>query len=118
LRGIRLAPEAPPAFLIDADRMRGVPTPGRFDNRSVVLPQDFPSGTLLRSRGIHEVVLIQRGGTSVREDLAHVLARWQEAGVRLRVLDLQSGGEAEDLRVGPPKLFRRAWYGVIALFGL
>jgi hypothetical protein len=114
---MRIPEDAPPAFLIDADRMRGDPTPGRFDNRSVVLPQDFPSGTLLRSKGIHEALLIQRG-TIVREDLAHVLARWQEAGVRLRMLDVLGGGDPEDLRVGPPRLFRRAWYGVVALLGL
>lgn len=118
LRDMRIPPEAPPAFLIDADRMRGIPAPGRFDNRSVVLPQDFPSGTLLRSKGIHEALLVQRGGTNVREDLAHVLVRWQQAGVRLRVLDLQGAGDPEDLRVGPPRLFRRAWYGVIGLLGL
>lgn len=117
LREIRIPPEAPPAFLIDADRMRGDPMPGRFDNRSVVLPQDFPSGTLLRSKGIHQALLIQRG-TTVREDLAHVLVRWQEAGVKLRTLDVQGGGDSEELRVGPPRLFRRAWYGVIALLGL
>jgi hypothetical protein len=117
LREIRIRPEAPPAFLIDADRMRGSPAPGRFDNRSVVLPQDFPSGTLLRSKGIHEALLVQRG-TTVREDLAHVLVRWQESGVKLRVLDVQGGGDPDDLRVGPPRLFRRAWYGVVALLGL
>jgi hypothetical protein len=117
LREIRIPPEAPPAFLIDADRMRGTPAPGRFDNRSVVLPQDFPSGTLLRSKDIDEALLIQRG-TSVSEDLAHVLVRWQQAGVRLSVLDVQGGGEPEELRVGPPRLFRRAWYGVVALLGL
>jgi hypothetical protein len=117
LREIRLPPDAPPAFLIDADRMRGTPLPGKFDNRSVVLPQDFPSGTFLRSRKIDEALLIQRG-TSVKEDLAHVLVRWQEAGVRLRILDVQGAGDPGELRVGPPRLFRRAWYGVVALFGL
>jgi hypothetical protein len=118
LREIRIPPEAPPAFLIDADRMKGTPVPGRYDNRAIVLPQDFPSGTLLRSKRIDEALLIRRGGTSFGEDLSHVLVRWQEAGIRLSVLDLQAGGDPEQLRVGPPRLFRRAWYGVVALFGL
>src|SRR5688572_23454315 len=49
LRDITLLPDAPPAFLIDADRMRrAVPSnPGRYDNRWVVFPQALPPGPLL-----------------------------------------------------------------------
>jgi hypothetical protein len=60
LQTTTLAPDAPPAFLLDSNRMQpGVPpSPGKFDNRWVVFPQDFPSATLLRARGVAEVLLI------------------------------------------------------------
>ena len=45
------ATHAPPAFLLDSDRMKApAPDPGRFDNRWLVFPQDFPSAAFLRSR--------------------------------------------------------------------
>src|SRR5918994_883853 len=70
---------APPVFLIDANRMQPPvpPSPGKFDNRWVVFPQDFPSATLLRSRGVTDVLVIQRSERA-QEDLAHVLLRWQQ----------------------------------------
>ena len=54
LKTFSIAPTAPAAFLLDADRMRPPtpPSPGKFDNRWVVFPQDFPSATLLRAGGI------------------------------------------------------------------
>jgi hypothetical protein len=118
LRDISLSAEAPPAFLIDADRMRpGVPSnPGGYDNRWVVFPQDFPSGTFLRSRGIDDVVVLHdRGG--VQEDLAHVLLRWQEAGIQIRAVG--PGDTApQSFTVKKPSWFRGAWYRLIILAGL
>jgi len=118
LRDIRLLPDAPPAFLLDADRMRpAVPSnPGSYDNRWVVFPQDFPSGTFLRSRGIAEVIVLHgRGG--VQDDLSHVLLRWQETGIQMRAL---APGDASprDLTVKKPSWFRRAWYRAIIVAGL
>jgi hypothetical protein len=115
LRGITLTPDASPAFLIDADRMRpAVPSnPGRYDNRWVVFPQDFPSATFLRSRGIAEVIVLHdRNG--VQEDLAHVLLRWQEAGIRMRAV---APGDAlpREITVKKPSWFRRAWYRAITV---
>ena len=117
LKDIRCKPDEPPVFLIDADRMQGVPVPNRYDNRSVVLPQDFPSGTFLLSRGIREVLVIT-SGSEAREDLEHVLRRWQEAGLRLQELELERPGPAHELVVQPPSRFRRAWYRFIVLMGL
>lgn len=112
--------DARPAFLIDASRgdTRGSAEPGRYDNRWIVLPQDFPSGALLASRGIQSTTLVQRDGLSIRPDLAHVLRRWQEAGLRVRVIDLTSGQTAEDVTVPKPSRFRSVWYAAAALLGL
>jgi len=116
----QVARDAAPAFLLDSRRndpaiviRRGV-----YDNRWVTLPQDFPSGALLASRGIHHVTLVQRDGLSIRPDLAHVLRRWQEHGIALRVVDLASGRTADNVRVPKPSGFKLAWYSAIALLGL
>ena len=116
---VPLPPDAPPAFLLDARRLEGAPVgPGKYDNRWVALPQDFPSGALLASRGIRSAVIVRRVGLSVRADLAHVLARWVDHGVRVRVLDVADGRMADDVRVPRPSRFRLAWYAAIALLGL
>lgn len=116
LGAILIRPHAPPAFLIDALRMQGAPRPGTYDNRSIVLPQDFPSATMLIARGIRTVVLYRREKGKPRQDLSHVLLRWQQAGIELRSVDLD--GEEDRLVVSPPSLFRKAWHRMIALLGL
>jgi hypothetical protein len=118
LHDITLSPDAPPAFLVDADRMRPVVAskPGSYDNRWVVFPQDFPSGTFLRSRGIEDVIVLhdRRG---VQEDLAHVLLRWQEAGIRIQAVG-PGDTSPRPITVKRPSWFRRAWYRAIVLAGL
>lgn len=120
LRGLALPPDAPPAFLLDARRLvPDVPLiPGKYDNRWIVLPQDLPSGTFLLARGLRDVLLAQRGEGEPRQDLAHVLLRWQQAGLRLQAVDVNAGGRRRDLAVRPPGLFRIAWYRLLALSGL
>lgn len=118
LAGLTLTPEAPPAFLLDARRMQGTPQPHVYDNRWVVLPQDFPSATLLRAHGIERVVLVQQGSPTPARDLAHVLLRWQEGGLTIRLLDLDRGGEPVELQVTKPAWYRSLWWGIVALAGL
>lgn len=110
LKPLSLATAAPPAFLIDANRMNPPtpPSPGKFDNRWVVFPQDFPSGTFLRARGVAEVLLIHPGG-NVKEDLTHVLLRWQQAGLRIIAASPSDSGP-RDITITRPSWFRRAWY--------
>ena len=110
LKTFSIAPTAPPAFLLDADRMLPPtpPSPGKFDNRWVVFPQDFPSATLLRARGVSDVLLIHTA-KSVQEDLAHVLLRWQQGGLRLQQAS-PSDTSTRELAVTRPSWFRRAWY--------
>jgi hypothetical protein len=116
----RLPPEAPPAFLLDSRRSEppSPPGPGDYDNRWIVLPQDLPSGALLASRGIRFATVIRRGGLTIRTDLAHVLRRWQEHGIRTRVIDVGTNTATDYVDVPKPSLFRMAWYVAIALFGL
>jgi hypothetical protein len=119
LKQLPLRVDAPPAFLIDSRRGGpSAPSASGYDNRWVVLPQDFPSGSLLRSRGIMHATLLRNGDLSIASDLAHVLRRWQENGIRIHVVDLGSGRVAEDVTVPKPSGFRLAWYAAIALLGL
>jgi len=116
LKDLPLPPDAPPAFLLDSRRGTPVnPAPGSYDNRWVVLPQDFPSAGFLARKGVREVSLVQRGSSSPAADLAHVLIRWQQGGVRLSVADLATGHVEGDVQVREPSWFRRAWYVAITL---
>lgn len=119
LEGMRIRPDAPPAFMLDANRMSPStpPSEGRFDNRWIVFPQDFPSATYLRARGIERALVVQESDT-IRDDLAHVLLRWQEAGIRLSLLDPTKGDRERPLQVRKPRLYRRAWYRMLAILGL
>lgn len=116
----RLRNDAPPAFLLDANRMRPALTltPGRFDNRWLVLPQDFPSATALRTHGVKRVTVVQQDQTDPQADLRHVLLRWQNAGILLSVVDYDARSTPQPLLVHPPSLFQVAWYRVVALMGL
>ena len=84
LRSIPLPPAAPPAFLLDADRLGHwfSPPPGWFDNRSTVRDTDVPSAEFLRGRGVRQVVVV-RSETKLPRDLRVVLQRWQEGGLNL-----------------------------------
>ncbi|HYN07982.1 MAG TPA: hypothetical protein VES67_11375 [Vicinamibacterales bacterium] len=120
LSQIGLEPDAHPAFLLDSRRGEqiGAGEPGRYDNRWVVLPQDFPSAAFLGSKAVREVIVIQKSTLTPAADLAHVLYRWQESGIRLKVIDVESGQVEDDAKVQRPSKFRRAWYVAVALLGL
>ena len=116
----QLSPEAPPAFLLDSRRNEPEtsPAPGVYDNRWIVLPQDFPWGALLASRGIRFATVVRRGGVAVRTDLAHVLRRWQAHGIRTRVIDLGSQTVTDYVDIPKPSFFSMLGYATIALLGL
>lgn len=124
LAGVYLPPEAPPAFLLDANRTTpsATPAPGRYDNRWVVFPQDFPSGSFLLARGIRQVVLLQAGrpghGDQPQTDLAHVLRRWQEAGIAIYQQDPAVDEPPRPLDVRRPSSFRSLFYRALTLAGL
>jgi len=122
LRGFPLAADACPAFLLDADRQAPqwrTAAPGRFDNRWLVFPQDFPSASFLLAQRIECAVLVQPSGrTQPLSDLAHVVLRWQEAGIEVQVLDPDAGGAGQPIQVARPSRFRSSWYRALALIGL
>lgn len=120
LAQLTLPSDAPPVFLLDARRLaQGWNAgPGKFDNRWAVFPQDFPSATFLLSRGIRSVVVAQSNSSPPQQDLAHVLLRWQEAGIRVLSVDVRVGGSPEPIVVTRPSRFRSLWYRALVIAGL
>jgi hypothetical protein len=111
--------EAPPAFLLDSRRGEApAPGEGAFDNRWIVIPQDFPSANFLRKQGISKVLLVQRDRMEASADLAHVLLRWQQAGIDIWARRTDTPETIERITVKRPPLFKAAWYRVMAMLGL
>ena len=89
LQQIQLPDDAPPAFLLDSDRLAPgqVVNPGKFDNRWVVFPQDFPSATFLQSRRVARVLILTLKHGNIYTDLRYVLQPWQKADLELATCD-------------------------------
>jgi hypothetical protein len=121
LRDIPLKSDAPPAFLLDADRRtgRGAITAGRFDNRSVSLPTDFPSAAFLLSQRIAGVLLVRDDRLTPQADLAHTLLRYQDAGLPILARSLADPHAAPAaIAVTRPRWYRRAFGRFLATLGL
>ena len=120
LQQLALPADRPPVFLLDAQRRFGsgaAVQPGKFDNRSISLPTDFPSGLFLRSLGIERVVLVQ-ANADPQQDLAHTLLAWQEAGLSILARTPGADGAPAPIRVARPSNFRVMWYRFLATLGL
>jgi hypothetical protein len=109
LAQLTLPSDAPPAFLLDANR-RGVRKmiTGEFDNRSVSFTTDFPSANFLASHAIQRVLLVQKQVLEPQPDLAHTLRRWQDGGLTLERLRLEPLSSREPFEISRP-----AWYGAM-----
>jgi hypothetical protein len=125
LRRASVPLDAPPAFLTDSKRMlpEGPLLPLNFDNRYIILPQDFPSAGFLKTHGINRVVWIFRRfpglafSQASRDDLDHVLRRWQDAGIEIYGTNLDDQ-RTEPLHIAKPSRFRSLFYRAFALMGL
>lgn len=105
---------APPAFLLDANRMTGpAKQPGKYDNRWCVFPQDMPSASFLLEQGIQQVFV---RADFIQNDLAHILRRYQEKG--LRIMRLNASGAFIELKVVRPSQFRSIFYRFRTMLGL
>ena len=103
-----------PAFLLDSRRLEGTPAPGRYDNRWLTFPQDFPSAGRLQAARIRRCLVLMEPAR-ISDDLAHVLRRWQEAGIE--ILDA-GAAEPTRLEVKQPPWFRQVFYRSLALAGM
>ncbi len=110
LAQVKLPSDAPPAFLLDANR-RGAGLrmqPDEFDNRSVSFTTDFPSANFLTAHGIQRVRLVQKDRVEPQPDLAHSLRRWQDGGLKLERMRLDLPSQSEFFEIPRP-----SWYGAM-----
>jgi hypothetical protein len=116
LKQMSRRPDAPPVFLLNSDRMDNsvsAASPGRYDNRWAVIPQDMPSAEYLMAAGIKRVVVVG----ALQDDLAHVLYRYQEA--KLPVSRAASEVDApHSVNVGRPPMYKSIWYRLGVFAGL
>jgi hypothetical protein len=121
LETLNLPADAPPAFLLDSNRLEGTTrpvNPGMFDNRWMVFPQDFPSASLLLAHGIQKALLVQKNRLEPQGDLAHTLLRWQEAGITILSKKLNDNAPPTAITVKRPSKYRAVWYRALAQLGL
>jgi hypothetical protein len=113
------APDALPAFLIDADRQttHRPPNSGAFDNRSVVFATDFPSAARLAAHGITQALLVREGPAGLGADLRYALQTWQQAGVRLNAKWLTAPGGPVPLALPRPRWWFGLWGRLTAALG-
>lgn len=119
LSQLNLSPDALPAFLLDSDRMAAgmPPNVGDFDNRWHVFPQDFPSARFLKSQGIDGVVLVTRNAQPP-DDLAHVLLRWQQAGLPISICNSTVSDQPSPIQVRKPKGFGLFFQRLLVTLGM
>lgn len=108
LAGLPIPPDAPPAFLLDANRRGDGRTmlPGEFDNRSICFTTDFPSANFLTAHGFQRALLVQKNNLRPQSDLAHTLRRWQDGGISLERVAV----DAPVARPEPFEVSRPSWY--------
>lgn len=114
LETYQLRADAPPAFLLDADRMRSTGKLfGQYDNRWCVFPQDMPSAAFLLKNRIKKVVVRSE---RVQDDLSHILCRYQAAGLAIYLDNEKSS--MEQITVKKPRHFKSLFYRFKVISGL
>lgn len=114
MQNVSLPEDAPPVFLLDANRMNGTSKQvGTFDNRWCVFPQDMPSALYLKRHAIREV-LVRSDHT--RDDLMHVLYAYKQKDIR--VLRPRAHRAPAVAAVTEPRRYRRIGYRLALIMGL
>ena len=85
LKDIAIPDDAPPAFLLDTNRLQRYKMDDSiFDNSWDIYPQDIPSAKCFLNEGIEKILII---GDSVSRDLKKVLHDFQKKGLRIQLND-------------------------------
>ena len=79
---IKLSNSAPPAFLLDTNRMNRYKVDiSVFDNSWDIYPQDIPSAEYFIKNGINKIVI--RSNEKIQQDLNKILYSYQEKGIKI-----------------------------------
>lgn len=92
---------APPAFLLDSNRLhRFKPEIALFDNSWDIYPQDLPSAELLLRKGISKILIVGKKNSA---DLRKVLYPFQKRGISI----LRTDGYETPVSLRLPRPLRR-----------
>lgn len=118
LETLQLPTNAPPAFLLDADRRlaRTDIRPGIFDNRSVCFTTDFPSASFLLEHGIHSVAVVQES-TKFAPDLLPTLVAWQQSGIEIQRKVYRNSEPLERVTVKKASFLSWIWFRLTVTLG-
>jgi hypothetical protein len=116
LVSLRLSEQAPPVFLLDANRHGFPAEPGWFDNRSFVTSSDFPSVDYLRLHGISRVILVQPT-SKTDADLLHVIVHMQRLGMNMELQAPWAPWAPRPHVFKPPMFLVSAWEWLRRKFG-
>ena len=109
LAGLNIRQTAPPAFLLDYNRLDGKHfSSGQYDNRWCVFPQDMPSASYMQEQGINQIYVFKMKTGHIQNDLMHILRRYHEKGIS--VCSVDETGEHRELAVVKPSRFRSLLY--------
>lgn len=85
LEKIEIPETAPPAFLMDTNRLQRFKMDDSiYDNSWDVYPQDIPSARYFLAQGIHKILII---GDTLSRDLKKILYDFQKKGMRIYFSD-------------------------------
>ena len=85
LNKIKISNDAPPAFLLDSNRMHRYKMDiSIFDNSWDIYPQDIPSAEYFIKNGINKIII---RGKSIQKDLNKILYKFQQKGIRILFTD-------------------------------
>jgi hypothetical protein len=115
LKDNRVRYDASPIFILDSRRMNfsNIIKEGRFDNRWCLVPQDMPSGKHLKDAGFDNILVRT---DRIRDDLSHILCRYQQAGIKVQICSDRS--TVENITVRTPSYFRYLSYRWSVYLGL
>ncbi|MCL2066464.1 MAG: hypothetical protein FWG99_03255 [Treponema sp.] len=116
LKSFNLKNDAPPVFMLDSMRFRSpFKTPTSYDNRWCIFPQDMPSASFLIKHGIRKVT-VRTDQKKIQDDLAHILFRYQEAGIKIQ--QSWENNDIKDINVSKPPQFKNLFYRLKVIMGL
>jgi len=135
LTSINIKNDAPPVFMIDSRRMKAWgKSPGMYDNRWCIFPQDMPPASFLIKQNINNVIVRTELTKTfflkvfyeykIQQDLSHILFRYQEAGINIQLScmknsDTDDGNdEVKDIIIPKPPHYKSIFYRFNVTIGL
>ncbi len=96
LKDIKFKEDAPPAFLLDSNRMNSFKlTPGVYDNSWDVYSQDMPTAKYLLDNNISKVLIVS---DRIRTDVTKIIYEYQSKGIKIYFTDGYSSPELVNIK--------------------